>query len=168
MASLTQWTWVGVNSGSWWWTGRPSVLQSMGSQRVRHDSDWTDLNWHVVTITICLTWVSFEPWSHSSQRLEGFKWKWTAAKCSNMSSGSRIRKWDSVIRSLWLSKIKLGSFISQLYCMPLLKFYISIFDSFCVFFSNVWHEIQFQIYLCINVYPVFPKPFIEWAIFFLS
>ena len=36
MASLTQWTWVWVNSGSWWWTGRPGVLQFMGSQRVRH------------------------------------------------------------------------------------------------------------------------------------
>ena len=44
MASPTQWTWVWVNSGSWWWTGRPSVLQSMGSQRVGHD--WaTDLIW---------------------------------------------------------------------------------------------------------------------------
>ena len=44
MASLTQWTWVWVNSGSWWWTGRPVVLQSMGSQRVGHD--WvTELNW---------------------------------------------------------------------------------------------------------------------------
>ena len=37
IASLTQWTWVWVNSGSWWWTRRPGVLQSMGSQRVRHD-----------------------------------------------------------------------------------------------------------------------------------
>ena len=34
MVSLTQGTWVWVNSGSWWWTGRPGVLQSMGSQRV--------------------------------------------------------------------------------------------------------------------------------------
>ena len=43
MASPTQWTWVWVNSGSWRWTGRPSVLHSMGSQRVRHD--WaTELN----------------------------------------------------------------------------------------------------------------------------
>ena len=39
MASLTQWTWVWVNSGSWRWTGRPGVLQSMGLQRVGHD--WT-------------------------------------------------------------------------------------------------------------------------------
>ena len=43
MISLTQWTWVCVNSGSWWWTGKPGVLQSMGSQRVGHD--WvTELN----------------------------------------------------------------------------------------------------------------------------
>ena len=33
-ASLTQWTWVWANSGRWWWTGKPGVLQSMGSQRV--------------------------------------------------------------------------------------------------------------------------------------
>ena len=37
MASPTQWTWVWVDSGSWWWTGKPGVLQSMGSQRVRHN-----------------------------------------------------------------------------------------------------------------------------------
>ena len=44
MASLTRWTWVWVNSGSWWWTGRPGVLRSMGSQRAGHD--WaTELNW---------------------------------------------------------------------------------------------------------------------------
>ena len=44
MASPTLWTWVWVNSGSWWWTGRPGVLQSMGTQRVRHD--WaTELYW---------------------------------------------------------------------------------------------------------------------------
>ena len=37
MASLTQWTWVWVGSGNWWWTERPGVLQFMGSQRVRHN-----------------------------------------------------------------------------------------------------------------------------------
>ena len=43
-ASLTQWTWAWVNSGSWWWKGRPGVLQFLGSQRVGHD--WaTELNW---------------------------------------------------------------------------------------------------------------------------
>ena len=44
MASPTQWTWVWVNSGSWWWTGSPGMLQLMGSQRVGHN--WvTELNW---------------------------------------------------------------------------------------------------------------------------
>ena len=44
MASPTQWTWVWVNSRSWWWTGRPGVLRFMGSHRDGHD--WaTELNW---------------------------------------------------------------------------------------------------------------------------
>ena len=44
MASPIQWTWVWVNSGSWWWTGRPGMPQFMGSQRVGHN--WaTELNW---------------------------------------------------------------------------------------------------------------------------
>ena len=43
MALLPQWTWVWVNSGNWWWTGRPAMLQSIGSQRV--EQDWvTELN----------------------------------------------------------------------------------------------------------------------------
>ena len=51
MASLTQWTWVSVDSGSWWWTGRPGVLWFMGLQRVGHA--WvTELNWtEIVLIT---------------------------------------------------------------------------------------------------------------------
>ena len=51
MASLTQWTWIWVCSGSWWWTGRPDVLWSMGSQRVGHD--WvTELNCEHIYIYI--------------------------------------------------------------------------------------------------------------------
>ena len=50
MASLTQWTLVWVNSDSWWWIGRPGVLQSMGSLTVGHDwvieLNWTGLNWY--------------------------------------------------------------------------------------------------------------------------
>ena len=43
MASLIQWTWVWVNSRIWWWTGRPGMLQSMGSQSRTWLSDWTEL-----------------------------------------------------------------------------------------------------------------------------
>ena len=50
MASPTQWTWVWVNSGSWWWTGRPGVLRFMGSQRVRHCCA-TEVSWN--TIRLC-------------------------------------------------------------------------------------------------------------------
>ena len=56
MASLTWWTWGWVNSGSWWWTGRPGVLRFMGSQIVGHD--WaTELNWfpHIFMLSyICM------------------------------------------------------------------------------------------------------------------
>ena len=49
MASPTQWTWVWVDSRSWWWTGRPGVLQSMGSQSVGHN--WaTEVNWEILRI----------------------------------------------------------------------------------------------------------------------
>ena len=44
MASPTWWTWVWASSGSWWWTGKPSMQQSMGSQRVGHNCN-TVLNW---------------------------------------------------------------------------------------------------------------------------
>ena len=63
MASLTQWTWVWVNSGSLWETRRPGMLQSMGSKRVRHN--WaTELNWTKLNLNIL--------WHYSSLGLE---WK---------------------------------------------------------------------------------------------
>ena len=52
MASPTRWTWVWVNSGSWWWTGKPGVLRFMGSQRVGHD--WvTELNF-IYNRSVCV------------------------------------------------------------------------------------------------------------------
>ena len=59
MASLTRWTWIWVNSRSWWWTGRPGMLRFMWSQRVGHD--WvTELNW--CTELCSLTWRKFQTW----------------------------------------------------------------------------------------------------------
>ena len=68
MASLTRWTWVWASSGSWWWTGKPGVLQSMGPQRVRYD--WaTELNWTWLYIPLsplwCL-WMIFKTPFHSN------------------------------------------------------------------------------------------------------
>ena len=57
MALLTQWTWVWVDSRSWWWTERPGALRFMGSQRVAHN--WvTELNWTKSPQAIKqLTWI---------------------------------------------------------------------------------------------------------------
>ena len=56
MASLTWWTWVWASSGSWWWTGKLGVLQSMGLQKVGHN--WvTELNWithQCVCVYVCV------------------------------------------------------------------------------------------------------------------
>ena len=58
-----QWTWVWASSGSWWWTGKPGVLWSMGSQRV--GLDWvTELNWkyneEYCTLTVSVSWRYWE------------------------------------------------------------------------------------------------------------
>ena len=64
MATPTWWTWVWVNSRSWWWTGRPDTLQFMGSQRVGHD--WvTELNWCTINFNSLLDWSLYHrvmPW----------------------------------------------------------------------------------------------------------
>ena len=60
MASPTRRTWVWVNSGRWWWTGRPGVLQFMGLQRVRHG--WaTELNWRLSQSPFFVVIVYHEP-----------------------------------------------------------------------------------------------------------
>ena len=75
MASPTRWTWVWVNSGSWWWTGRPGVLRFMGLQRVGHD--WaTELNWTVL-LTLSLNIVKapapFSSYTFSNQLVNVYK-----------------------------------------------------------------------------------------------
>ena len=61
MESLTQWTWVWINSGSWWWTGRPGVLRFMGSQRVRHDWVTELTDWHLSLSSKSLFFISVSP-----------------------------------------------------------------------------------------------------------
>ena len=62
MASLTRWMWVWVKYRSWWWTGRPGVLQFMGSQRVEHN--WaTKLKWNFIQALMQVIMAYF--WVHS-------------------------------------------------------------------------------------------------------
>ena len=59
MASPTWWTWVWVNSRSWWWTGRPGMLRFMGLQIVGHN--WaTELNWRIQTAKTCVELYSLQ------------------------------------------------------------------------------------------------------------
>ena len=84
MASQTQWTWVWVSSGSWWRTGRPGVLQSMGSQRVRHD--WaTELNSTEVMSFICKSVLDFFYWGLQIRR----QWHPTPVLLPGKSYGRR-------------------------------------------------------------------------------
>ena len=58
MASLTRWTWVWASSRNWWRTGKPGMLQSMGSKRIRYN--WaTELNWTETTREVPILFLSF-------------------------------------------------------------------------------------------------------------
>ena len=92
MASPTQWTWVWVDSGSWWWTGRPGVLQFMGPQRVGHDwateLNWTELNWRdLKDIVLCVL-------SHFSH-VQFFVTLWTVAHQVPLSVGFSRQEYRS-------------------------------------------------------------------------
>ena len=64
MASLTWWTWIWINSGSWWWSGRLGVLHFMGSQRVGHS--WAnELNW--IEIILIIIFHSFSIYGSDSK-----------------------------------------------------------------------------------------------------
>ena len=68
----TQWTWVWINSRSWWWTGKPGMLWFMGSQRVGHD--WvTELNWTEV-------WIGRAEHIFSLLSYTGQGWRWKKRK----------------------------------------------------------------------------------------
>ena len=76
IASPTRRTWVWVNSASWWWTGRPDVLQFMGSQRVGHDwatkLSWSSLNSPLVTPKVLYAFcLSFQ---NISSNISYLKW----------------------------------------------------------------------------------------------
>ena len=64
MVSPTRWTWIWVSSGSWWWTGNPSVLQSMGSQKSQTWlNDWTDWLLGPLSAWNVVSGISQPPWT---------------------------------------------------------------------------------------------------------
>ena len=99
MASPTQWTWVWASSGSWWWTGKPDVLQSMGPQRVEHD--WgTELNWLTLQLWIlpeklgiCKRLLRRKVWDPANGRLRLCAFRLLAAQTPG-PMWSLLRSWS--------------------------------------------------------------------------
>ena len=98
MASWTRWTWVWVNSGSWWCRGRPGVLWFMGLQRVGHD--WaTELNWtekqYNINIYVCvyiLGWFYYIAINSLSERLSNLHLKECRMRINNYFTVEKSRR----------------------------------------------------------------------------
>ena len=99
MASPTQWTWVWVNSRSWWRTGKPGMLQSMGSQGVGHnwltEPNWTETwfsqsGYSAVRIHLPMQEIEFSPWVRKMPWRR--KWQPTLVLYPGKSQGQRSLK----------------------------------------------------------------------------
>ena len=97
MVSLTLWTWVWASSRSWWWTGKPDVLQSMGSQRVGHDwaAELTELKFANILLRVFFIDVHSRNWLFLVVLLSGFGIRVMKASLNefgNISPPSILRK----------------------------------------------------------------------------
>ena len=93
MASPTQWTWVWVNSGSWWWTGRPRVLQSMRSQE--------SVNW-----LTHLNWTDVRKWLIGKDPGDGKGWR-------QEEKGTTKDEMDGITDSIYMSFSKLWELVDK-------------------------------------------------------
>ena len=92
MASLTRWTWVWASSGSWWWTGKPGVLQSMGSQRVEHDQ-MTELSWTASYSYHCNIYgLHYVCWADWVRKFESILMRWMKLELIIQSEVSQKEK----------------------------------------------------------------------------
>ena len=156
MASPTRWTWVWVNSGSWWWTGRPGVLRFMELQRIGHE--WaTELNWtdsysicdvvYLLVVLICISLVTnavnifscvYWPFCISSFKKCLFK------SCAHFLIGNfSFKCWvvsdpylDSTnpLSDVWLENI----FFNSAYCLGILMIISFTVRKFSVWSSSFW------------------------------
>ena len=147
MASLTQWTWVWVSSGSWWWTGRPGVLQYMGSQRVRHD--WaTELNWIELLTRLVSFPVLVEHFLSSSSTKLLFSF-------AHFSIGLFVFSLFTCIRSTYSLDLNILSFCQVLICaLPFTLLTVSFGEeNFLILtYSNLPIIVVRSVCVCVFVY----------------
>ena len=119
MASLTQWTWVWVNSGSWWWTGRPGVLQFMVSRRVGHDLA-TELNWteytHKTMTTNILKQIYF-----NKKKTQTDREKWSC------KFSSKLKKKQTITTIKVTNMFTTHKRLCMVFCDPCLLFFPTLF-----------------------------------------
>ena len=143
IASPTRWTWVWVDSGSWWWTGRPGMLGFMGLQRVRHD--WaTELNWTFSLALILAPFVLLDnSFPLSTSPLSSKGWSGMVGCISLMFQYVSMFKehWMKNCGAVFRLTIK-GSWIDW-WCLPsiwtccLLTWLVSVFLPYLVFSDYV-------------------------------
>ena len=111
MGSPSRWTWVWANSRSWWWTGRPGVLLSMGLQRVGHN--WaTELNWADVEAETPILWPpEAKSWLIINDPDAGKDWRWE----ENWMTKDEMVDWSlSTIFSLFSKNGKINKLANRL------------------------------------------------------
>ena len=147
MASPTWWTWSRASFRSWWWTGKPGVLQSMGSQRVGHNwvtelTDWSLLG-HVLKKHLML-WLLFKMGvlsyflEHKSQEVRAPLW---LIQCCISSSWTGVR---SVFLMLMKGGLRLWVLESRLRLYPHSCHLLDLVSS-CVYWQ-VWHPSKPQLF----------------------
>ena len=145
MASPTRWAWVWASSGSWWWTVKPGVLQSMGLQKVRHD--WaTELNRlnpnlpisplpllpiHLISISVSLLWC-FSMWIYQLLSLHYGQINYHPASVWEISSSEKRTRLCHLFSTtrLGFQQVSVICFlIGPITLIPLLKYSVPLLKS---------------------------------------
>ena len=158
MASLTRWTWVWVSSGSWWWTGKPGVLQSMGSKRVGHNwanelSTWLSYNLMLYLLTTFIQFRLSSSFASSNHKSDLFFCKFVFL--------DSIYHWDYTVLSfsVWFISLTIMSL------QPVHVVTKRRMSSFFLWLNNIIHlcvYYSFFIHSCIDI-SIFNIGFLQYG-----